>query len=357
MRDADIVVVGAGVVGLFTALEAMERGLHPLVLEAEEPGAGASTGNAGVLHLIQPPPGRLRRRLAPLGARMYRSWAPRLGLEIEETRLLILATSRPESLLLRPVAWLIRRLVPGIRAYVVDRHRVLEMEPEASPGNHGAVVVEGYGVVEPRRLVERLAKEVSGRAVLETHKRVKAITCSSDGVVVETGGGEEIRAGYAVNAAGAGAAELAAGHGVDWIQVTLKPGTMELYRGPRVGNILARIPTSTETKGGAVIPWPQGVLYGPDLRESPEEPPPAPGAVAARYRSLVAHEPQGLLERIEGLRTVASPRDFHLVAPPLCPRTLHFLGIESPGLTAAPALARMGLDVLLTGRGAPSARP
>jgi len=346
---AELLVVGAGAVGLFTALEAAERGLQPLVLEAEEPGAGASTRNAGVLHLLQPPPGRLRRRLAPLGARLYRRWAERLGLEIIEARLLIVATSRLEALLLRPVAAAARLLAPGVRAYTAPRRRVLELEPLASPDNHGAVVVEGYGVVEPRRLVEALAREAAASGALAAGSRVVGIRCSGDAVTVTTSSGEEVRARFLVNAAGAGALELAMMTGVDWIRVELKPGTMELYQGPRPRTILARIPRSSETKGGAVIPWPQGVLFGPDLRESPEEPPPPPGGVAARYRRLLAEEPRGLIERIEGLRTVAKPRDFHVVKPPGCSRIVHLLGIESPGLTAAPALARLALDAVLGG--------
>ncbi len=346
VERADLVVVGAGVVGLFTALEAAGRGLQPLVLEAEGPGAGASARNAGVLHLLQPPPGRLRRRLAVLGARLYRRWAGRLGLEILETRLLILATSRLEALLLRPVLAAARLLAPGVRAYIASRRRVLELEPLASPDNHGAVVVEGYGVVEPRRLVAALAGEVERLGALEAGTRVVGLRCSGDTVTALTSGGGEVRARFLVNAAGAGALELARMTGVDWVRVELKPGTMELYRGPRLGSILARIPRSSETKGGAVIPWPQGVLFGPDLRESPGEPPPPPGGVAARYLRLLAEPPRGLLERIEGLRTVAKPRDFHVVRPPGCSRVVHLLGIESPGLTAAPALARLALDAL-----------
>ena len=121
---------------------------------------------------------------------------------------------------------------------------------------------------------------------------------------------------------------------------------MELYGNPKPSNILARIPTTSKTKGGAVIPWPQGTLYGPDLRENPRDPQPPPGAVAAKYRRLIRRDPQGLLERIEGLRTVARPRDFHVIAPESCPRVVHLLGIESPGLTAAPALARVALSKL-----------
>jgi len=346
LTDADVIIVGAGVVGLFTALEASRKGLHPLILEEESPGAGASTRNAGVLHLIQPPPGKLRRRLALEGARLYRVLASEVGYRVYETRLFILATTRLESLLLRPALLAIRRLAPGVKAWIAGRREILSLEPEANPDVRSGIIVEGYGVVEPRALINALAREAGARGGIETGKKVTGIRCDSDKVIVETSDGSEYTARYAINAAGAGAEALARQHGIG-VRVELKPGTMEIYQYPKPSNILARIPTTSKTKGGAVIPWPRGTLYGPDLRENPGDPQPPPGAVAAKYRRLIRRDPQGLLERIEGLRTVARPRDFHVIVPESCPRVVHLLGIESPGLTAAPALARVALSKLL----------
>ena len=45
----DLVVIGAGVIGLAIAWRAAERGLRPLVLEAGEPGSGATGVAAGML--------------------------------------------------------------------------------------------------------------------------------------------------------------------------------------------------------------------------------------------------------------------------------------------------------------------
>ncbi|HEV7318763.1 MAG TPA: FAD-binding oxidoreductase [Ensifer sp.] len=50
MKDAvqpDVIVIGAGVVGLSAAIAAQARGLHVTVLDREGPAAGASAGNAG----------------------------------------------------------------------------------------------------------------------------------------------------------------------------------------------------------------------------------------------------------------------------------------------------------------------
>ena len=47
MTDPNVIVVGAGVVGLSAALAAQARGLSVTVIDREGPAAGASAGNAG----------------------------------------------------------------------------------------------------------------------------------------------------------------------------------------------------------------------------------------------------------------------------------------------------------------------
>lgn len=49
MAEKRIVVVGAGIVGLCVAWHLANRGLKPIVLDGEEPGSGASSGNAGAI--------------------------------------------------------------------------------------------------------------------------------------------------------------------------------------------------------------------------------------------------------------------------------------------------------------------
>ena len=48
--DADVVVIGGGLTGLWTARALQERGISAVVLEAETCGAGASARNGGFLH-------------------------------------------------------------------------------------------------------------------------------------------------------------------------------------------------------------------------------------------------------------------------------------------------------------------
>jgi len=153
-----------------------------------------------------------------------------------------------------------------------------------------------------------------------------------------------VEADLVVNAAGPGAASLAGQAGVH-VEVRLVPGVMELYREPQASSMIAGVPGSPrpESKGGAVIPWPWrgATLYGPSFGGDP-----GPGGVARRYARLLEEEPRSFAGRIVGYRTVAKGRDFIVAVPRGCRGSVHLLGIESPGLTAAPVLAAMALRAL-----------
>src|SRR6266545_7425254 len=72
-RRADVVVVGAGYTGLSAALHLAERGAEVVVLDAAEPGWGASGRNGGqIIPGLKDDPDELERRFGPeMGQRMW----------------------------------------------------------------------------------------------------------------------------------------------------------------------------------------------------------------------------------------------------------------------------------------------
>ncbi len=350
---AGVIVAGAGVVGLLTAVELARHGARDvIVLEAEEPGAGASTRNAGVLHVIQPPPGRARRRLAHEGRRLYPRLLARLGVEYLETRLIIPAFNLRQEAMLPFLALALRSLSGGERVWIADPRRLRGLEPLLARGARRGVIVEGYRTLDPRSLIDALTAEAERLGVeVKPGARVERVECHTEGVTVATSIGL-FEAGVLVNAAGTGAMAIAGQAGVE-ARITLAPGSMTLHDNPGVESIIAWPPRglARKTKGGAVIPWPGGrLLLGPTLARPGMEPH-GPGEVVDRYRGLLAVEPGPVREYIVGFRTVHERRDFVLGrGRGLCWRSVHALGIESPGLTAAPAIAsrltRVALDTL-----------
>jgi len=108
--DADIAIVGAGYTGLSTALHLAERGINSVVVEAHEPGWGASGRNTGWLEpnwwMKRPADivarfGRERgeelTRWVASGPRLLARWIERYGMRIDiADRGLLMATARPD---------------------------------------------------------------------------------------------------------------------------------------------------------------------------------------------------------------------------------------------------------------------
>ena len=200
MPSADVIVIGAGLVGLSLARELDRQGLHPLILEAGEPGRGASWAGAGMLSAYQ-----LREpELRPLGiasARLYPTWIAELERETG-----LNAGYRPSGTLVLAPQWL-----EGWEPATDD---LAELEPELRPGDATVWRVAGDHSVDNRALVAALLASLSGRGLpLHTGVNVESIAAANGGFTVTTAPGAQqksYRAPVVVNCAGAWAGRIAA---------------------------------------------------------------------------------------------------------------------------------------------------
>jgi rhamnulose-1-phosphate aldolase/alcohol dehydrogenase len=133
-RDADIVIIGAGIVGLATAHNASERypGRKVVVLEKEDGIARHQTGNnSGVLHSgIYYKPGSLKAINCREGKLALEEFCRREGIPFENCGKVIVATSEEERPLLKGI--LERGKANGVRCEVIGRERLLELEPHVN---------------------------------------------------------------------------------------------------------------------------------------------------------------------------------------------------------------------------------
>ena len=134
-RECDVVVVGAGILGLASARELALRhdGIRIAVLEREGSIAAHQTGRtSGVIHAgIYYRPGSLKARLCVAGARELYEYCEERGIHVERSGKLIVATDETE---LDPLAELERRghenEVPGLRR--IETAEIREIEPHAT---------------------------------------------------------------------------------------------------------------------------------------------------------------------------------------------------------------------------------
>src|SRR5690606_9095031 len=135
MDRTDVVVVGAGIVGLATAraLQRRRPGLRVTVLEKEPEVARHQTShNSGVVHSgIYYRPGTLRARLCVAGVGLMRRFCEEHGLPYQEVGKVIVATGHDELPRLQELYERgLANGVPGIE--LVDAARLKEIEPHAA---------------------------------------------------------------------------------------------------------------------------------------------------------------------------------------------------------------------------------
>jgi (S)-2-hydroxyglutarate dehydrogenase len=172
-RDVDLVVIGAGLIGLATAREIMSRrpGIKVAVLEKEAQIASHQSGhNSGVIHSgIYYPPGSLKARLCIRGAALLRAFCDEQGIAHPVPGKLIVAVreselTRLENLKKRGEANELRGL------QMLDPEGIRQIEPAAR--GLRAIFSPSTGIVDYGQVARALANDVTagGGTILTTHR-------------------------------------------------------------------------------------------------------------------------------------------------------------------------------------------
>ncbi len=200
--DADIVVVGGGIVGLSTAMQLLDRypGRSVWVLEKEVRLASHQTGrNSGVVHAgVYYAPGSLKARFCREGSAATFAFSREHGLPVEQCGKLIVATNETE--VSRLDALQARCAENGLKPERLDGAALQRVEPRIV--GKSAILVRTSGIADyvgiARRMGE-LVKERGGQVLLGS--KVVGLRESAQGVTIETPL-RTIRARYAIICAG-----------------------------------------------------------------------------------------------------------------------------------------------------------
>jgi glycerol-3-phosphate dehydrogenase len=332
--QADVAVIGAGVVGAAAALELSRRGAAVALLEAEpEPALQASGTNSGVLHTgFDSKPGELETELILRAAELRDPVIEALGIPVIRC-----------GAVMRPLAPGDEEAIAAVAANAGRNGVEVELRPD------GALEIPGEAVTDPvaytLALVE--AAQRHGAKVCTTFA-VERIESSGEGIELFGPGGESVRARSAVNAAGLGAARVARLVGDDSFDVYPRKGEFLVFDPPSgrpLERILLPLPSET-TKGVLVFPTLDGkVVAGPTAidQEDPDDWSVRPEArtevmpkAAVMYPPLVDAEP---IAAYAGLRPAGRGVNYVIERSEASPRLVHAAAIRSTGLTASLAIA------------------
>ncbi|MGF1528925.1 MAG: L-2-hydroxyglutarate oxidase [Candidatus Competibacterales bacterium] len=203
MHHTDVLIVGAGIVGLATAYRLTRA--HPqlgvTVVDKESRPAVHQTGhNSGVLHSgIYYKPGSLKAINCRAGKKAMEAFCEAEGIDFELCGKVIVARHQAELPALERIYQ--RGQANGVNCQMIDRGRLAEIEPHAT--GVAAIHVPESGIVDYAQVCRRLAEKVveGERSAVHYHCRVREIRTRQDGVTVATTGGDW-QAKYLVNCAG-----------------------------------------------------------------------------------------------------------------------------------------------------------
>lgn len=202
MQQADVAIIGGGIVGLATAYRLQQRfpGKQVVVLEKEREVAQHQTGhNSGVLHSgIYYKPGSLRALNCRAGKQAMQEFCDQENIPYQLCGKVIVAISNDELPRLEKIYE--RGQANGVDCHMIDVDRLREIEPHTA--GIRAIHVPEAGIIDYRQVCERMAQRITEKGgTIQTSARVTGMFRREGRMVVQSSAGE-LEARLVVNCAG-----------------------------------------------------------------------------------------------------------------------------------------------------------
>ena len=361
--DFEIVVIGAGVVGLAIAARLAKRHQRVALLERNaKAGMETSSRNSEVIHAgIYYEPGTLKARLCTEGREeLYRLCAEH-GLPHRRIGKLIVARTREELPALDPIFE--NAAANGVQLQRLDEKETLRLEPNISAC--GSLFSPGTGILSAHALMDFYFHTASKLGVvIQCNCEVKGIERGRTGYILDLVDGRNparVSSEKVVNAAGLGAEDIASMCGIDVASAGYRLRfckgsyfSVVMRKETSISRLVYPVPTNESLGLHALLDLGGRLRFGPDVEYMNRN---------VQDYSVDAAKSGPFLEGIRRILPAVTPDD---IAPDICgirprlsldggvkrdfiiseersrglPGFINLIGIESPGLTASPAIAR-----------------
>ena len=351
----DVIIIGGGIVGCATAYYLGQQKVKALLLEADNDVANGTTkANSAILHAgYDPATNSLMARYNVLGSRLAEDICHKLDVPYRKIGALVVALA-PEQM-----AAVHKLYDQGVAngltdLQVLSEQQLHQMEPQLAPTACGALLAPSSAIVSPWEYALAMAQTALANGVeIKTRQPVVGISQSEDGFVVKTKT-DSYQGRYIINAAGTHADQIHEMVGKK--EFTIEPVKGEYYlldkcEGNRVSHTIFQCPTP-EGKGVLVSPTVDGnLIVGPNAIASgrDETSTTLAGLATVKAKGLLSVPSLSMGDNIKnfaGVRARCDRGDFIVEESHSVPHFFNISAIQSPGLSAAPALALAALDML-----------
>ncbi|MFY9114756.1 MAG: NAD(P)/FAD-dependent oxidoreductase [Dethiobacteria bacterium] len=345
----DVIVIGAGVTGASVARELSRYKLKIAILEKNNDVAeGTTKANSAIVHCgYDPQPGTLKAKFNVQGNPMFDKLSEELDVPFKRTGSMVVAFNDEELKTLHDLY--ARGMTNGVkRLKILSAEEARRLEPNLNDTVTGALLAPDCGIVCPFELTVALTENaLENGARLFLNRQVKDIRKDSGGFTVITSDGT-FESRYIINCAGLHADEI---YGmVTDADFRINPRRGQYFVLDKTAGNLVSMPIfqcpGKMGKGVLILPTVHGnLLVGPDSEDIDDKSNFDTSRDRLAYvREAAAktsnHIPFGqCITQFTGLRATPDGGDFIIGASERVKGFINVAGIESPGLTSAPAIA------------------
>ncbi len=351
----DVAIIGGGVVGCSIARELARYRLDVVLLEkCAEVGFGTTKTNSGIIHAgHHSPADTLKGRLVVRGNQLFDPLSEELSFGFRRIGELVVARKEEELPVLERLEALgNEKGVPGLEMW--DKHRLRREEPNLSKSLIAALYAPTAGVINPYEFAFALIENAVQNGVkLVVDAPVERLATGDDGITAHTPQGD-FTARFAINCAGVFSDQVA--EMVDLKDFHIQPRKGEEYMlDKRLKGLVRRLifpVPGPKSKGTLIIPTYDGtIMVGPTAQDTDDRYDVSTSDEGSRtvfdfIRNICpAISSRDTIAEFAGLRAVSDTNDF-IIGPTRVKGFINVAGIQSPGLTAAPAIAEHVRDIL-----------
>lgn len=344
----DIIVIGGGVIG-GAILRELSRYNYSLCMVEKENDVcmGQSKANSGIVHGgFDALPGTLKARFNVEGNKMMAEYAKELGVKYNNCGSLVVAFGEEEIPTLESLKK--RGEINGVEGLeIISQEKLRKLEPNISDEAVSALFAPTGGIICPYCLtIASIGNAMDNGAKLITNFDVNNVKKIDNGFRIYSSNGQSVDGSIIINAAGAGASLVANAFGDNSFEIKGRRGEyilLDRESGDFISHTIFCTPTA---KGKGILMTPtvdHNILMGPTAEciddFSTDTTRQGLSTIISKANRICKAVPiYNTITSFAGVRAYTDKGDFIIEESSAVKGLINVVGIESPGLTSAPAI-------------------